>query len=375
MNMKNVNGRLASLDILRGFDLFMLLMFQPIFMQWLSIKNDPAWNGVMRQFEHTNWHGFTCWDIIMPLFMFMSGITIPFALSKYKSRVKQIDGAFYWKIGKRFLILFFLGWIVQGNLLALDPHHFYIYANTLQAIAVGYIVSAILYVHFPIKAQIVFCILLFAIYIGIFAVFGHMSFTQGANISEVIDRAVLGRFRNGIIWQNGVWRFDDTYHYTWILSSLNFIVTVMLGCFAGYILKRSGEAMKKLRLLLFIGIILILAGIVMDLVVPIIKRIWSSSMTLLSGGICFMLMGLFYYLVDIKGYRKGLDWLRYYGMNSLFAYCLFEVVKFTSVSDSLFFGLKQWLGIYYPVVAVCVQAAVVFFIIRWMYKHQIFIKA
>jgi predicted acyltransferase len=373
--METAQKRLASLDLLRGFDLFMLLMFQPIFMQWLSIKNDLTWSCITAQFEHTEWHGFTCWDIIMPLFMFMSGITIPFALSKYKNKTKQIDGFFYWKIGKRFLILFFLGWIVQGNLLALDPHYFYVYANTLQAIAVGYIVAVILYVYFPMKIQIGFCVLFFIIYLVVFATAGHMNYAPGTNISEVIDRTVLGRFRNGIMWQNGIWHFDDTYHYTWILSSLNFIVTVMLGCFAGYILKSSKGATKKLKILVLIGVVLIMIAIIMDPIFPIIKRIWSSSMTLLSGGICFLLMALFYYIVDIKEYRKGIDWLKYYGMNSLVAYSLFEIVKFTSVSDSLFFGLKQWMGIYYPIVAVCVQATIVFCVVRWMYRHQIFVKA
>jgi len=372
--MENEKKRLASLDVLRGFDLFMLVMFAPIFVQWLTIKNDPSWSGILNQFSHTDWHGFTCWDIIMPLFMFMSGITIPFALSKYKNGAQKADKAFYKKVFRRFFILFFLGWIMQGNLLALDPNQFYIYDNTLQSIAVGYLVAAILYANFPIKVQVGSCILFFLIYLIVFVTLGDNSYTQGANIAETIDKAVLGKFRNGVIWQNGSWSFDPNYHYTWILSSLNFIVTVMLGAFAGYILKGGKDTIKKLRLLLIIGIVLTVSGLLMDPVFPIIKKIWSSSMTLFSGGICFLLMALFFYIVDIKGWIKGIGWLKYYGMNSLLAYCLFERVMFTSISDSLFFGLKQWLNVYYPVVAVCVQALIVFIIVRTLYKLHIFIK-
>lgn len=373
--MDSENKRLASLDLLRGFDLFLLLMFQPIFVQWLNVWNNPSWACVLRQFEHTDWHGFTFWDIIMPLFMFMSGITIPFAFSKYKNGTLPVGKDFYWKICRRFIILFVLGWIVQGNLLALDPRNFYIYDNTLQSIAVGYIVAAFLFVRSSTKWQVVFCSLFFIGFIAVFATAGHSDYTQGANIAETIDKTILGRLRNGIIWQNGTWSYDPTYHYTWILSSLNFIVTVMMGCFAGIILKGSCQAKSKLKSLLIIGSACIVAALLMDPVFPIIKRIWSSSMTLLSGGICFLLMALFYYIVDMKGHKKGIGWMKYYGMNSLVAYCMFEVVKFTSVSDSLFFGLKQWLGNYYPIVTVCVQVAIVFLIVRWLYKHQIFIKA
>jgi predicted acyltransferase len=373
--MMDEKKRLASLDLLRGFDMFLLLMFQPVFVQLLDSWGNPAMNAVEAQFGHTEWHGFTCWDMIMPLFMFMSGITIPFALSKFKSGKEKVGGAFYRKVFRRFFVLFFLGWVVQGNLLAFDPHYFYIFANTLQSIAVGYLVAAILYAHFPMRWQIVWCAVFFLAYIIVFATAGQMNFAQGTNIAEVIDRTVLGRFRNGIVWTNGSWSFDPTYHYTWILSSLNFIVTVMTGCFAGYVLKSTKTQMKKFAVLVIVGVAMIAAGLAMDPFVPIIKRIWTSSMTLLSSGICFLLMAAFYYIVDIKGWKKGISWWRYYGMNALVAYCMFEVVKFTSVSDSLFFGLKQWLGAFYPVVTVAVQASIVFIIVRTMYKKGIFVKA
>ena len=76
-------GRLASLDILRGFDLFLLVFFQPVFMS-LARKLDAPWlEGVMRQFEHVPWEGFRVWDLIMPLFMFMAGASMPFSFAKF----------------------------------------------------------------------------------------------------------------------------------------------------------------------------------------------------------------------------------------------------------------------------------------------------
>ena len=202
-----------------------------------------------------------------------------------------------------------------------------------------------------------------------------MNYEPGTNIAEEIDRYVLGALRDGVIWTDDTWSFTASYHYTWILSSLNFIVTVMLGSFAGHILRLQKEPIQRLKILLITGTALVITALLMDPIFPIIKHIWSSSMTLFYGGVCFLLMGIFYYLIDIKGWKYGIDWLKYYGMNSIAAYCLFEVVNFRCISDSLFFGLEQWLGVYYPLVGICFQSAIVLLIVKWMYDHKIFLKA
>ena len=111
-----IKKRLASLDILRGMDLFLLLVAGPIIHKFLEINTSPIWDGVRRQVTHVSWEGFVLWDIIMPLFMFMSGATIPFSMAKYREGERP-GKAFHLKLLKRFALLFFLGWIVQGNLL------------------------------------------------------------------------------------------------------------------------------------------------------------------------------------------------------------------------------------------------------------------
>ncbi len=369
-----IDKRLASLDLLRGFDLFCLLMLQPILMTWIESANNPLLKPLADQFTHVEWRGVAFWDLIMPLFMFMSGITIPFAMSKYKGKEKP-GYRFYFKLFKRFIVLFFLGWIVQGNLLALDINRFHIYANTLQAIAVGYVVAALCYVCFSFRAQVGVAALFFLTYLLVFATLGGMNYEPETNIAEEIDRCVLGRFRDGVsVADDGSWSFQAAYHYTWLLSSLNFAVTVMLGCFAGYTLRLPEKDGLRLRRLLIAGVLLIAASLLMEPVFPLIKRIWSSSMTLFYGGVCFLLMGLFYYVVDMKKIRFGIDWLKYYGMNSIVAYCLFEVVDFRSISHSLFFGLEQWMGVYYPLVGTCFQSFLVLWIVKRMYDLRLFVK-
>ena len=369
--------RLKSLDILRGLDLWFLLMVGPVYRSFYSCCHPEGafiqW--VNMQMRHVEWEGFTAWDIIMPLFMFMSGITIPFSMAKYKAGVTP-DKSFYLKLLRRFVLLFFLGLIAQGNLLTFDPKLFHPFANTLQAIAVGYVASALIFVHFRPKVQIILTSVLSLVYLGAF-VFSGMDFNPESNIAMVIDKAVLGCHRDGVIWHaDGTWTFNPGYQYTWILSSLNFIVTVMMGCFAGQVLYSEEKSVtaRNAWILAGIGAALIVAGLLMSPWFPIIKKIWSSSMTLLSGGICYLLMAVTYYLVDVLKCPSEMKGIASFGMNSIAVYMIGQKVKFTSVSQSLLFGLEQFTGAYYPLVISAGNALILYFIIRVMYRYRIFLK-
>lgn len=97
-------------------------------------------------------------------------------------------------------------------------------------------------------------------------------------------------------------------------------------------------------------------------------------MTLLSGGYCFLLMGAFYYWIDYKGYTRGLGWLKIYGMNSITAYLLGEVVNFRCIAHSVSYGLEAYLGEFYPVWLTFANFLILFFILSAMYKQRVFLK-
>ena len=337
---ENNTSRLASLDILRGFDLFLLVFFQPVFAALVRQLNLPFLNDILYQFDHEVWEGFRFWDLVMPLFLFMTGASMPFSLSKYVG----MSGS-YWPVYRRILrrvfLLFIFGMIVQGNLLGLDSSHIYLYSNTLQSIAVGYFIAAVIQLHFSFRWQIGITLLLLFIYWIPMTFLGD--FTPAGNFAEQVDRWVLGRFRDGVFWnEDGTWSFSPYYNYTWIWSSLTFGVV--------------GLAM------------------LWSLQMPIIKRLWTGSMTLLSGGYCFLLMALFYYWIDYKGHSRGLNWLKVYGMNSITAYLLGEVVNFRCIADSVSYGLKQYIGDYYPVWLTFANYLILFFLLRMMYKRGLFLK-
>ena len=207
-------SRLLSLDLLRGMDLAFLVLFQPVVYQWLEACQPAAGTfgaAVYGQITHVPWLGFCFWDIIMPLFMFMSGITIPFSMVKYQRGESKAGVGFLLRLLKRFVVLWVLGMVVQGNLLALDARQLHLYSNTLQSIAVGYVVVALLFVYTSWRTQLAVVASCMVAYVAVFAIWGQMDFTIDANICEEIDRQVLGRWRDGVIWNGDQWQWDATY--------------------------------------------------------------------------------------------------------------------------------------------------------------------
>ena len=274
--------------------------------------------------------------------------------------------------------------MVQGNLLALDPQRIYLFTNTLQAIAVGYFFSALLYLHTSWKTQIgIAAGLLLTFWAAMEWItiggYGGGDYTPHGNLAEGIDMMVLGRFRDTAQVIDGEVVVKASYTYTWILSSLNFVVTVLTGVLAGEAIKNSKLINSKFKintegLLLVAGAAMVALGWTWDLVHPVIKHIWTGSMVLVSSGYCFLLMGLFYWWIDCRGHNKHLTLLKVYGMNSITAYVVSHVISFKSVSRSLFFGLEQYVGDYYDFLIQFSNIAILFIILWLLYRNRIFLR-
>lgn len=355
----NPQQRLSSLDVLRGVVLFLLVFLQPVLCSLLTRIDSPAAQALLYQFDHEVWEGFRFWDLVMPLFLFMSGTSMPFSFSRYLNGEAPKRDA-YRKICRRFIILFLLGMVVQGNLLGLNIHAIYIYTNTLQAIAVGYAIAAIFVLHCRWRGQLVGIVLLLLAYAVPMSLCGD--FSLEGNLASRIDSFVLGRFQG-----------DPTY--AWLLPSLTFGVTVMLGAMAGQII-RSGRQhpARTCQTLAVVGIGLVVTGWLWGFQMPIVKRIWTCSMTLLSAGYCFLLLAAFYGWMDVLKHHRGLNWLKIYGMNSIVAYMVGEVINFRSIVRSVSYGLEPILGVHYQTWLTFGNALILFFILRWMYNQKIFVK-
>ena len=177
--------RLYSLDVLRGLDMILLVVVGRI------IKAaDQVWHfspAFMGQFKH-GWECFTLWDIIMPLFIFMCGAAVPFALER-RLVDGRAGGAFWRHVLLRVAMLWVLGMVVQGNLLTLDPAMFNPYSNTLQAIAAGYFAAACVML-IRSKAVRIAAPVVFALLYTLLLAFGG-DYTEHGNFAFKTDLAVL----------------------------------------------------------------------------------------------------------------------------------------------------------------------------------------
>ena len=369
--MKNTNElapqRLACIDVLRGFDMFFLVGAGDVLRNLLNAIGSNALQPVLYQLEHVDWIGFTAWDIIMPLFLFTSGLSMPFSFDKFIRQGKS-KKQLYGKILKRFCLLFLFGWIVQGNLLDLNPDTFHVYCNTLHAIAFGYLITALIILNIgKLSIQLIVGVSLVVIYWLLMTFvpvpgFGSGVFTPDGNLAIHIDHTVFGRF-------------DDRTQYTWFLTNLGFGATVFSGYYAGKILQQSTNDTQKLKMLSLIGIVLIAGGLLWSLQMPLIKKIWSCSMILLSSGICYLLLALSYVVTD--KWKIDSRWtrgLRMFGLNSIAAYMLYNVFSLDKVATYWVHGLEQYTGAYFPFAVSLCQFALLFLIIRFMYKHNLFLK-
>ena len=303
------NKRLLSLDLLRGLDMILLTVVGPLF--WAVNKAWTMPEAVQLQFKHA-WGGFTLWDIIMPLFIFACGAAIPYALSKRLDEDGWATAAFWKHVLGRFALLWFCGMLVQGRLATLDPLQISPYNNTLQTIAAGYLIAALVML-IPIRAlRAVFPFALAGAYGALLHFLGDYS--QGGNLAQVVEQKILG----GIL-PAGSLAFK-THGYTWFLTTLMFGAMTLCGAQCAEILRGKGPNGRKATALLLIGGSLLGAGFALELAVPCIKHIFTVSFTCQAMGWCVLALDVLYVLTDVFGLRFGWWFVTLYGQCALTAY-------------------------------------------------------
>jgi len=361
----NVLQRLESLDALRGFDMFWIIGGEWLFGSLHRIAPGPVTELINNQLSHVRWEGFHFWDLIMPLFLFIVGVAMPFSFAKRLGKGES-QKRIYSHILLRFGVLFVLGMVAQGHLLEYDLSRLHIYCNTLQAIAAGYLIVALILLIKDIKAQIgVTACLLFG-YWALLALipvpgFGKGILTQQGNLAIYVDHFILGKFQDGTT-------------YTWILSSLTFAGTVMLGVWAGQILKSKSGKYSKVLSLSGLGVLCLGLGLLWSLFFPIIKHLWTSSFVLFSGGICVLLLVVFYLIIDVWEKRRWAFVFKVIGMNAIAVYMATRLFDFRLIGDVFVGGLMDRLGVWSGLVQGLAGFAVIWLILYWMYTNKKFIK-
>ncbi len=360
-------ARIVSIDALRGFDMFWIIGGDAFFRAFLKFSGTPWADALRTQLHHSQWNGFTFYDLIYPLFLFIVGVSMPFAISK---RLQRGDSRrdLYAHIIKRTLVLFALG-LVYNHILDLDFSSFR-WAGVLQRIALCYFLAAMIFMNFRIKGQ---AIAIVSIVLGYWAImtlvpvpgYGSGVLTPEGNLASFIDRLLLpGQFC--------CFNFGDNEG---ILTTIPAVASTLLGGLAGHLLSSSFDPQKKLAGLVAAGFGCLILGLLWSLVFPINKLLWSSSYVLFAAGWSFLLMAFFYWVIDLRGHDKWAFPFVVIGLNPITIYVLSGVFDFGSIAGIFVNGVIADLGDIRPVVWIACVLLVKWLFLYFLYRQKIFLKA
>jgi predicted acyltransferase len=360
--------RLYSLDALRGFDMFWIMGAEEIFHNMAKVTGSTFWSTLANQFTHPDWNGFHFYDLIFPLFLFIAGVATPYSvgreLEKGKSR-KQL----LLRVIKRGLILVLLG-IIYNNGLRIRPLSEIRFASVLGRIGLAYMFANIIYLYTKQRGLFLW---LGGLLVGYWLLLKFNSapgyprgdLTMQGNFASYIDRLVIpGKLYLGIHDPEG------------LVSTIPAIGTGLLGILAGGLLKNSPitGSMKALRLSLFGMASLILAWI-WNLDFPVNKNLWTSSFVLNVGGISLILLALFYYIIDVRGYKKWAFFFSVIGMNSILIYMSGRFINWEYATRGFFQWVEQLVGDPYNIVVmVFCYLAVKWAFLYFLYKKKVFLR-
>jgi predicted acyltransferase len=332
--------RLTSLDALRGFDMFWILGADSFVYALHEMSKNPVTKFLAEQLDHAEWAGFRFYDLIFPMFVFIMGVSTVFSLTKiieHEGRAAAVK-----RVLIRGLLLFIVGLIYSGGFT--NPWPDMRLMGVLNRIALCYTFGGLAFCFFKTRGLIA---LAAALLLGYWAMMEcvpfpdvrptpggdtvvtreagfkkieqlnmastnliHGSYVQGVNLANYIDQKYLpGR------------KYDGTYDPEGILSTMPAFVTGLLGIFTGLFLRKHNVAdMKKVFYLIGAGAASAAVGWLWGIEFPVIKKIWTSSYVLVAGGYSAMLLGAFYWIVEVK---KKTTWCQpfiWIGMNPIALY-------------------------------------------------------
>lgn len=362
-------ARLVSLDALRGFNMFWIVAAEQIVEGLRHLSPSPLIVSIEQQLTHVEWEGMVFYDLIFPLFVFITGVSLPLSISRRLDRGES-RGAIAVHLAWRAAVLFLLGIIYNGGMGAgwSDIR----VASVLGRIALASLGAGLIYLFFRPRARIVWFI---AALVGYWAAltfipvpgYGAGDYSPLGNLTRFVDQKLLiGRphFTE--------WGFDPEG----ILSTIPAVGSCLLGVFCGQLLDRTDWSKgKKALSIAALGALCLAAGLAWGESFPIVKKIWTSSFVLTAGGYSCLLLAAFYLVIDVWGLRAWAFPFVVIGANPLFIYLASEFFSFGSLADRLVGGgVAESLGPWAVLVNALVQFALEFALLLWLYRRKIHIR-
>ncbi len=309
--MELIKKRYLSLDVFRGLDIALMI-----------IVNSPGkYSTTFSPLLHAEWNGFTLTDLVFPTFLFIVGNSMSFSMGKYESLSNKI---FFSKVFKRTLIIFLIGFLMywfpffeNGALTSIHNTRIF---GVLQRIALCYLIASVVLRFFKTKDAIIVSLFALILYPIMLLAFGDLSLPGNAVLK--LDTWLIGA--SHMYHGDGI-AFDPEG----LLSTLPAIANVIAGYVTGIFLQKSGQNYKTIAQMTLLGAVLIFIGLSWDLLLPLNKKLWSSSFVVLTIGIDLIVLSLLVYLLDILNKTKWTYFFEVFGKNPLFIYVLSEILVIT----------------------------------------------
>ena len=386
-------ARNVAIDAYRGF-VMLLMMAEVLEFAHVarSFPGNPLWQFLGTQQSHVQWVGMSLHDPIQPGFTFLAGVSLPYSLASRKNKGESFLRMLFHVLW-RSLVLVALGIFLRS---AGQSITYFTFEDTLTQIGLGYTFAFLIAFLKPRWQWLALAAILFGYWLA-FALYpapGPGFPWASVGVAPDWYQHLLNGF--AAHWNknsNLGWAFD-----TWFLNlfprtapfldnaggyaTLSFIPTLgtmLLGLIAGRWYRESAPRIPFRRLLLA-GAILCSAALVLHFagICPIVKRIWTPSWTLFSGGVCIFFLAAFSWVVDVKQQRRLAFPLVVVGMNSIAAYLIASRCNdFVEGSLRTHLGARL-LGIFGPPVEPVVLGSFTlltyWLILYWMYRKRIFIR-
>ena len=328
---KGKSPRLLSLDVLRGATMASMIL----------VNTPGDWDHIYPPLEHSVWNGCTPTDLVFPFFLFMSGVSIVFAMETRKAN-KEDHGKLIWHTFKRTVTLLIISYIFPFLYIILDhiiAGNFSIMSllqdwkvtllnlripGVLPRIAVVYFICTLLYLKTSAKTRVwLFAGALVGYYILMCFVpvpgVGYANLNPETNLGAWLDRTVFGT--------QHLWNSSRTWDPEGLLGTIPAIGTGLFGIRVGSWLRRKDhDVSTKMTWMFIYGAGAIILALIWDLFFPINKQLWTSTFVLYTGGLATIILAMLYWLIDVQGYKRATPFFVAFGMNSITAYILAGVV-------------------------------------------------
>jgi predicted acyltransferase len=316
--LRRPGERLISLDAFRGATMALMVL----------VNTPGDGSHVYAPLEHSEWHGWTPTDVVFPSFLWIVGVAMTLSLGRRleagASKARLFAQAF-----RRAAILYVLGLIVYaypGFNLGTQR-----LLGVLQRIAICYLIAAAIYLTTGVRGQLIWIVSLLASYWLLMTLvpvpgYGPGRLDMEGNLAHYVDRIVLGS-------HNYAW--TRTWDPEGIVSTIPAIATCLFGIMAGQILRLPRTLAERTAWLFTTGNLLIFAGLVCNIWLPINKKLWTSSFSIFMAGLDFVVFAIFLWCIDGLGWKRAPKPLAIMGMNAIAVYMASELLDEA-------FGAVRW---------------------------------